>query len=192
MRDATWRSLACWRTVAAGKGGCGVGRGRLVTGRRRAAGVRRGAAARIITSRRRGARGPPRCSAAMHRRAASADGQRTLQGKRCSASACKSTNFPAGRVLARASNGPCPDTLRAFSCPDDRLPWHFVRTTHRSVPRHRIARSGLARSNRITCATSIVIDRTVPVGFENFVFAPARKVRVKTRPATQRQGSLIS
>ena len=51
VRDATWRSLACWRMVAAGKGGCGVGRGRLVTGRRRAAGVRRGAATRIITTR---------------------------------------------------------------------------------------------------------------------------------------------
>ena len=71
---ATWRSLACCWTVAAREGGCGVGRGRLVTGRRRATGVRRGAAAHIITSRRRGARGPPRCSAVMHRRAASADG----------------------------------------------------------------------------------------------------------------------
>ena len=41
-------------------------------------------------------------------------------------------------------------------------------------------------SNRIACATSIVIDRTVPVGFENFVFAPTRNVRVKTRPASDR------
>ena len=191
MRDATWRSLACWRTVAAGKGGCGVGRGRLVTGRRRAAGVRRGAAARIITSRRRGARGPPRCSAAMHRRAASADGQRTLQGKRCSASACKSTNFPAGCVLARASNGPCPDTLRAFSCPDDRLPWQFVRTTHRSVPRHRIARSGLAIESNRLCD----VDRNRSDGagwLREFGVRPNPKCPVKTQPATQRQGSLIS
>ena len=70
-RDAACHVARLRRTAAAGKGGCGVGRGRLVTGRRRATGVRPGAAARIITARRRGARGPPRCSAAMHRRAAS-------------------------------------------------------------------------------------------------------------------------
>ena len=70
-RDAACHVARLRRTAAAGKGGCGVVRGRLVTGWRRATGVRRGAAARIITARRRGARGPPRCSAAMHRRAAS-------------------------------------------------------------------------------------------------------------------------
>ena len=73
-RDAACHVARLRRTAAAGKGGCGVGRGRLVTKRHRATGVRPGAAARIITARRRGARGPPRCSAAMHRRAASADG----------------------------------------------------------------------------------------------------------------------
>ena len=172
-RDAACHVARLRRTAAAGKGGCGVGRGRLVTERRRAAGVRRGAAARIITSRRRGARGPPRCSAAMHRRAASADGRRTLQGKRCSASASKSTTFPAGCVLARASNGPCPDTLRAFSCPDDRLPWHFVRTTHTSVPRHRIACSGLAIESNRLCD----VDRNRSGGAGGL-----RKFRVRPNP----------
>ena len=103
---------------------------------------------------------------------------------RCSASACKSTNFPAGRVLARASNGPCPDTLRAFSCPDDCQPWHSVRTTHRSVSHHRIARSGLAIESNRLCD----VDRNRSDGaggLRRFRVRPSPKCLVKTQPATR-------
>ena len=192
MRDATWRSLACWRMVAAGKGGCGVGRGRLVTERRRAAGVRRGAAARIITSRRRGARGPPRCSAAMHRRAPRA----LMNNARSKENGAprQHAKVPIFRQAARwrvPRMGPVRTRYAPFSCPDDRLPWHFVRTTHRSVPRHRIARSGLAIESNRLCD----VDRNRSDGaggLRKFRVRPNPKCLVKTQPASQRQGSLIS
>ena len=74
-----------------------------------------------------------------------------------------------------------------FSCPDSH---GSVRATHRSVPRHRIARSGLAIESNFACATSIVIVRTVPVGSE--ISCSPQPAMSGENTASQRQGSLIS
>ena len=75
-----------------------------------------------------------------------------------------------------------------FSCPDSH---GSVRATHRSVPRHRIARSGLAIESNRLC--DVDRNRSDGVGWHrDFGVRPSPKCPVKTQPASYAATGLLN